>query len=486
MSRGSAIDRLGLVIRKARSAQPPSRRLTSHTESRLDTPLSLSVELSLYALLFSFVCFSVRGQSVLKLYVLFNMLQVSDRLLSSFGESSQEACMQAVTDLCRRRDEEAEANDHHRPQNESSTFASVAHSRLSTPTLSSADWRSGLLQFLGHLFVFSLYLLLHCALLFCTVITLNVSVNSDASLFILVISTNFIEIKQCAFKKYDSSQLLTITYGDACERFSILLHMAVILLRNASYISLQSTVESLPSGLNAAINPFEWTKFFFEFAWQEAIWSLILPSSDASSWLAGTSGMCILVLAGELLVDYVKHGFICKYNALAPRICYRQYFIILCCDVAVKHKRGQDGDMRDAARRIGIATMPAAVLLICVVASSLTAAKLSLRARLASLAILWIAAICAKTLLASFLRDFGSARQTRYRATRRLQMALVPSIAETTHSKALAGKTRSESKDRNNSHSGLSSAIAIATPDITRLPMSSCYTRVPTLQPHKA
>jgi hypothetical protein len=101
----------------------------------------------------------IRGQSVLKLYVLFNILQMLDRMCASFGEDTIDAL-----------------------------FGSV---RLSP------------LRVLFHVVVASIYTALHSMVHLMAMITMNVSVNSNKSnLFVLLVSSNFVELKSSVFKRF--------------------------------------------------------------------------------------------------------------------------------------------------------------------------------------------------------------------------------------------------------------------------------------------
>ena len=197
----------------------------------------------------------IRGQSVLKLYVLFNMLQISDRLFASIGEDILDALFSSL----------------HLP----------------------------LTHLAFHLAISAVYTSLHALLLFAQVITLNVSVNSDnSSLFILLVSNNFVELKSAVFKRFDANNLFQIACSDVVERFQLVLFLILITVMNVSHLGV-------------------------EVAWE-------------AGWLQKAAVMSVMVVGGEMVVDWIKHGFICKFNMISPRV-YRQYADIIQHDFVQAH-----------------------------------------------------------------------------------------------------------------------------------------------------
>ena len=227
----------------------------------------------------------IRGQSVLKLYVIFNMLQISDRLFASIGEDILDAL-----------------------------FSSVA---LRLPLS------------VFHFSISSLYVFLHALLLFTQVITLNVSVNSDnSSLFIVLVSNNFVELKGAVFKRFDAHNLFQISCSDVVERFQLVVFLLVIVVMNVSHLGLMVAVEL--------------------------------------SWVEKAVTMCLMVLCGECAVDWIKHGFICKFNLISPRV-YRQFTAIVNRDFLDAHMQGNTARSKGAhsvSRRLGLSSLPLAVLVL--------------------------------------------------------------------------------------------------------------------------
>ena len=238
----------------------------------------------------SLVYHHIRGQSVLKLYVIFNMLQICDRLLSSFGEDIIDSFLLSQ-----------------------SIIARFFHSAIALA-----------------------YLILHSALLFTQVIALNVAVNSDNSaLFVLLVSNNFVELKGAVFKKFDQTNLLQISCSDIVERFQLIIFLVVITIQNITHLGLVS---------------------------------------GGVQWLSHALYMCAMVIIGEMIVDWVKHGFICKFNLISPRV-YRQFIAVIYHDFRQTHMSRHDHHIHSVSRRLGLSSFPLAVLLLRVLTQAFTSSR---------------------------------------------------------------------------------------------------------------
>eukprot|EP00980_Cylindrotheca_fusiformis_P028284 scaffold22589_cov138-Cylindrotheca_fusiformis.AAC.47 len=135
----------------------------------------------------------IRGQAMIKLYVVIAMIEVFDRLLSSLGQDCLESLYWNAT---------------RRPRS-SRLLVAVA--------------------------VVLVYTTVHSFLLFVHVATLNVAMNSDdQALLSLLIGGNFAEIKSTVFKKYNKATLFKITASDICERFKLALFLTLVLSLNMS------------------------------------------------------------------------------------------------------------------------------------------------------------------------------------------------------------------------------------------------------------
>jgi hypothetical protein len=133
----------------------------------------------------------IRGQAMLKLYVLIAMVEVFDRLMCSLGQDCLDSLYWNMT---------------RRPRSSRMVVSVV---------------------------VVLVYAMVHSFLLFVHVATLNVAMNSaDQALLSLLIGGNFAEIKSTVFKKYNKPALFKITAADVCERFKLSLFLSLVLLLN--------------------------------------------------------------------------------------------------------------------------------------------------------------------------------------------------------------------------------------------------------------
>lgn len=131
----------------------------------------------------------IRGQGVIKLYVLTSMIEVLDKLLSCLGQDIFDAL--------------------HRQ---------VRRHPVHTQTL---------IYFLAS----TVYVCLHACMYFFQVATYMVVVNSaDEALITVLILNNFSELRGFVFKKLDANNLFQLACADAAERFQILLFLSIILM----------------------------------------------------------------------------------------------------------------------------------------------------------------------------------------------------------------------------------------------------------------
>lgn len=129
----------------------------------------------------------IRSQNTIKLYVLASMIEIVDKLLTSFGQDIFDDIQQNFI-----------------KDNRATVFP---------------------------LLIGVLYVCTHSFLYFSQVATLTVVVNSadDALLTVLIIN-NFTELKGFVFKKYDQNNLFQLACADITERFQILLFLFLVFL----------------------------------------------------------------------------------------------------------------------------------------------------------------------------------------------------------------------------------------------------------------
>ncbi|MEE6462430.1 hypothetical protein FKM82_001591 [Ascaphus truei] len=142
----------------------------------------------------------IRGQSVIKLYIIYNMLEVADRLFSSFGQDILDALYWTATEPKERK---------------------RAH-----------------IGVIPHFFMAVLYVFLHAILILVQATTLNVAFNShNKSLLTIMMSNNFVEIKGSVFKKFEKNNLFQMSNSDIKERFTNYVLLLIVCLRNMEQFS---------------------------------------------------------------------------------------------------------------------------------------------------------------------------------------------------------------------------------------------------------
>lgn len=135
----------------------------------------------------------IKSQSVIKLYIFYNMLEVGDRLLCAFGQDTIDALFWTATE----------------PKDRSRNRVGIV----------------------GHTIFALFYVSLHSSLIMFQATTLNVAINSDnKGLLGIMMSNNFVELKGSVFKKFDKNNLFQLTCSDVRERvhLTVLLFVVVI------------------------------------------------------------------------------------------------------------------------------------------------------------------------------------------------------------------------------------------------------------------
>lgn len=142
----------------------------------------------------------IRGQSVIKLYIIYNMLEVADRLFSSFGQDILDALYWTATE----------------PKEKKRAHIGV----------------------IPHFLMAVLYVFLHAILIMVQATTLNVAFNShNKSLLTIMMSNNFVEIKGSVFKKFEKNNLFQMSNSDIKERFTNCVLLLIVCLRNMEQFS---------------------------------------------------------------------------------------------------------------------------------------------------------------------------------------------------------------------------------------------------------
>ncbi|XP_064600982.1 transmembrane anterior posterior transformation protein 1 homolog [Liolophura sinensis] len=137
----------------------------------------------------------VRGQAVIKLYIFYNMLEVADKLLSSFGQDILDTLFWTATEPRARKREH---------------FGVIPHLLLAV-----------------------FYVFIHSMLTMFQATVLNVAFNShNKSLLTIMMSNNFVEIKGNVFRRMDKNNLFQLSCSDAKERFFLFILLFLVFIRN--------------------------------------------------------------------------------------------------------------------------------------------------------------------------------------------------------------------------------------------------------------
>ncbi|KAI9102457.1 eukaryotic membrane protein family-domain-containing protein [Phlyctochytrium arcticum] len=295
---------------------------------------------------------SVRGQALIKLYVIFNVLEICDKLCSAFGHDILDSLFSKAT---------------------------VKYT-LSTP-------HGGQRQFgrVKHFLVALCYVYTHSIVLFYQVMTLNVSVNSyNNALMTLLLSNQFVEIKGSVFKKFEKENLFQLSCADVVERFQLSVFLCIITLRNfveltGGFSNLDSAISYFYSLSASMFAPSNILSATFSFPDIPSISAIL--SSPTYKLMETLATPLVVVFGTEVLVDWLKHAFISKFNHIKPAV-YGRFRDSLCRDLtdmrSASSGSGSDvpqdrepkkrwifSDQSPAvARRIGFVSIPLACLVI--------------------------------------------------------------------------------------------------------------------------
>jgi len=136
----------------------------------------------------------IKSQSVIKLYLMYNMIEVADRLFSAFGQDTIDALFWTATE----------------PRGKKREHIGV----------------------IPHVLLAVAYVFLHSMLVLLQATTLNVAINaSNKALLTIMMSNNFVELKGSVFKKFDRSNLFQVSCSDVRERFHLFALLFVVVVQ---------------------------------------------------------------------------------------------------------------------------------------------------------------------------------------------------------------------------------------------------------------
>ncbi|EEY23916.1 transmembrane anterior posterior transformation 1 [Verticillium alfalfae VaMs.102] len=303
------------TLRHRRTKSMPSSLTSMHKADILQGAIILFSSTFLMNLDASRMYHVIRGQDAIKLFVIYNVLEVGDRLLSALGQDIFE-CL------------------------------------LSTEALSrNKSGRSKLLLPFGLFLLALVYNCIHSVALYYQVITLNVAVNSYSNaLLTLLLSNQFVEVKSTVFKRFEKDNLFQLTCADITERFQLWLMLFIIGMRNVVEVGgLSIPGAGLSGDLKVPSTKPQHSPFILPHSFT------VLPSW---LWSGEVLSPFLIVIGSEILVDTIKHAYINKFNKIRPTF-YSRILDILCKDYYT------NAFVRPSlTRRVGLATLPLACLFI--------------------------------------------------------------------------------------------------------------------------
>lgn len=261
----------------------------------LHLTLLLTTTLALRAFDISWIYHNIRGQSVIKLYVVFNVIEIFDRLCSSFGVDILDSLGWTTA----------------------SAVQFFSRIRQNPPTGVAARARAlqgvGLVTRMLFDYVFAgVYVAVHAILLLTWLVTLNVAINTqNNALLTLLVSNNFVELKGSAFKSFKVQNIFQIACSDAVERFQLTVFLLIMLLVTTGDKKLFTT------------------------------WGVIYGC--------------------EIVVDWIKHAFVSKFNRISHRA-YYQFGLVICEDLTTKRQAVRSIGGSGASKRIGFVSLPLSAL----------------------------------------------------------------------------------------------------------------------------
>lgn len=308
-------------FRHRRTRSMPSELLPNHKADILQGLLIITSCIVLMWFDASRMYHSIRGQAAIKLYVIYNVLEVFDRLFSALGQDVLE-CLFSKETLER-----------------------------------GSDGRSKVFRPIWMFALALIYNITHATALFYQVVTLNVAVNSYSNaLLTLLMSNQFVEIKGTVFKKFEKENLFQLTCADVVERFQLWLMLSIIALRNIVEVGgLSISLNSALGGSSAPTDAFSSNGTDIPL-----VSGFVIPKAFTlfPKWTGEVLGPFLIVLGSEALVDWCKHAYITKFNNVKPNI-YGRFL-----DVLAKDYYSHAFADQNLTKRLGLPVIPLSCLFI--------------------------------------------------------------------------------------------------------------------------
>lgn len=174
------------------------------------------------------------------------------------------------------------------------------------------------------------YSCVHAHMHFWRVLLVSVAlVSSDSSIFMIVITNNFAEVKGTVFKKYELRSLYPVLSSDIVERLYLLVDLSIILF------SLLTSPQKRR-----------------------------MPLGDIFFWVAAMTGI-------EVVTDWIKYMCICKFNQLPSSVVHEYHQVHLndvidtrSSDSGTLHFKGVVSFSHGSTRRLHFQSLPLAALVL--------------------------------------------------------------------------------------------------------------------------
>ncbi|KAH0515729.1 Transmembrane anterior posterior transformation protein 1 [Microtus ochrogaster] len=267
----------------------------------------------------------IRGQSVIKLYIIYNMLEVADRLFSSFGQDILDALYWTATEPKERKRAHIGVIPHF--------FMAVLY----------------VCDILKGVILIICYFMMHYV-----DYSMMYHLIRGQSVIKLYIIYNMLEVADRLFSSF-GQDILDALYWTATEpkerkraHIGVIPHFFMAVL----YVYIKERFTNYVLLLIVCLRNME------QFSWNpDHLW-VLFPD------------VC-MVIASEIAVDIVKHAFITKFNDITADV-YSEYRASLAFDLVSSRQKNAYTDYSDSvARRMGFIPLPLAVLIYPKVGTSL-------------------------------------------------------------------------------------------------------------------
>jgi hypothetical protein len=185
---------------------------------------------------------------------------------------------------------------------------------------------------------YTLYLLVHSFFILIQVTATHIALNStDGTFYVLVTTVNFAELKSFVFKKYFFITLFQITVSDVAERAQFTLHSILVFMTSIGYIGTSMFTQGQD---NPVIDPVQHS---FGLSSSHTISStapsmyIPLLSSNIFTWCLSAGKMLLLLYTTKVIIDWIKHIFMTKFNRLPSHYLLYTHLIARdiyrCCNI---------------------------------------------------------------------------------------------------------------------------------------------------------